>query len=159
MTALALPTLVTGSGIPEPVYGRSADGILVALVGDTAFAMIPSREGDHYLATAWRIRKPIDQWIRSDFYGHSGELADEAAFRAKVAENAQHQDEKRALRRRDVRSSANTPWGPSQGATLYAEDVVFHSTAGHGGFKLSVERNRKIDPMLRSTGGWYESHD
>ena len=33
---------------------------------------------------------------------------------------------------------------------------MFHSTAGHGGFHLSATRNRKIDPMLRSAGGWYE---
>jgi hypothetical protein len=31
-----------------------------------------------------------------------------------------------------------------------------HSTAGHGGFRLSVERNRKVHSMLRARGGWYE---
>jgi hypothetical protein len=158
MTTSASHTPTGGSvaGFREVEYGRSADGLLVALVGDTAFAMLPSRDGRHYLTSGWRIGRPLAEWTRSDFYGHSGELVDEAAFRAKVTENAEHQREKRALGRRDVRSSANTPWGPSQGATLYAEDVVFHSTAGHGGFKLSAERNRKIDPMLRSAGGWYE---
>uniref|UniRef100_UPI0019542AA2 DUF7007 domain-containing protein n=2 Tax=Pseudomonadota TaxID=1224 RepID=UPI0019542AA2 len=70
------------------------------------------------------------EWKRSDFYGHTGELADEAAFRAKIAENAEHQREKRALGRREISSTASTPWGRSQGATVYAEGVVCHSTAG-----------------------------
>ncbi|ODT22348.1 MAG: hypothetical protein ABS35_14975 [Kaistia sp. SCN 65-12] len=144
------------SGFPGVSFGRSADGMPVELVGDTAFAMVPGREGKCYLATGWRISCPIPEWTRSDFYGHSGELVDETAFRAKVMENAEHQREKRALARQDIRSSANTPWGPSQGATVYAEGVTAHSTAGHGGFKLSAERNRKVHPMLRSTGGWYE---
>lgn len=146
---------------PSPVldhvsYGRSADGLLVALVDETAFAMAPSRNGRHYLVTGWRIRRPMSEWTRSDFYGHSGELADEAAFRARVLENAEHQRERRMLGRVEEHSRAHTPWGASQGATVYAEGVTSHSTAGHGGFKLSADRNRKVHPMLRSTGGWYE---
>jgi len=109
--------------------------------------------------TAWRIGRPITEWKRSDFYGHSGDLADEAAFRVRVDENAEHQREKRALGRRDMHASANTPWGPSQGATVFAEGVVCHSTAGHGGFRLSGERNRKVHPMLRAAGGWYEEDE
>lgn len=149
------------SPVPTPdssgvSFGRSADDMLVALLGDLAFAMAPARDGRHYLVTGWRIRRPMVEWTRSDFYGHAGELADEAVFRAKVAENAEHQREKSALARQDIRSTANTPWGVSQGATIYAEGIIAHSTAGHGGFKLSAERNRKIDPMLRSVGGWYE---
>ncbi|SJM34261.1 conserved hypothetical protein [Mesorhizobium delmotii] len=97
------------SGFPEVEFGRGADGLLVARAGDTAFAMAPDRDGRHYLATGWRIRRPIAEWTRSDFYGHCGELADEAAFRAKVEENAGHSQEKRALARREIRSTANTP--------------------------------------------------
>ena len=64
--------------LPDHVsFGRSADGLLVALVGDTAFAMAPAREGRHYLVTGWRIHRPMSEWTRSDFYGHSGELADD----------------------------------------------------------------------------------
>ena len=48
-----------------------------------------------------------------------------------------------ALGRREVSSRVHTPWGTSQGATVYADGVVFHSTAGHGGFHLSPERNRR----------------
>ena len=151
--------VVETPGFPGVSFGTSADGLSVALVGDTAFAMVPGREGRHILVTGWRIGRPIEQWRRDDFYGHSGELADDSEFRARVAENAEHQREKRALGRREIRSSANTPWGPSQGVTVYAEGVTAHSTAGHGGFHLSAERNRKVNSLLRSPGGWYEEDE
>jgi len=162
MSAPALPTTMTDdsiSGFPEVAFGRSGDGFLVARVADTAFAMLPARDGRHYLATGWRIGRPIAEWKLSDFYGHSGELADESAFRAKIAENAEHQRERRALARREIGSTAHTPWGTSQGATVYTEGVVCYSTAGHGGFHLSAERNRSVHPMLRARGGWYEEDE
>lgn len=140
-------------------FGRSSDGLPVALVGDAAFAMVPARDGRHYLATGWHIKRPMPGWTRGDFYGHSGELADEAEFRAKVLEQAQHQCEKLALGRREERSTASTPWGPSQGATVYGDGVVFHSTAGHGGFVLSPGRNRSIHPTLRVHAGAYEEDE
>lgn len=147
------------SGHPGIAYGRSADGLLVALVGDTAFAMVQAREGRFFLASGWRLRGPMREWTRDRFFGHSGELADEAAFRAAVLEQAEHQREKQALRRRDVHSRTSTPWGASQGATLYAEGVICHSTAGHGGFHLSAARNAQVHPMLRADGGWYEEDE
>lgn len=146
-------------GSPGVSFGRSADGMLVALVGDNAYAMAPARDGRHYLVSGWRIVRPMSEWTRDDFYGHGGDLADEAAFHAKVLENAEHQREMHALGRKDIHSSANTPWGPSQGATVYAEGVTAHATAGHGGFKLSAEWNRKVHSMLRAAGGWYEEDD
>lgn len=158
MSTLSSPVVSSDltPGSPGVSFGRSADGMLVALVGDNAYAMAPARDGRHYLVSGWRIARPMSAWTRDGFYGHGGELADEAAFHAKVMENAEHQREKRALGRKDIHSSANTPWGPSQGATVYAEGVTAHSTAGHGGFKLSAERNRKVHSMLRAAGGWYE---
>lgn len=144
---------------PGASFGRSAGGMLVALVGQNAYAMVPGRNGTHYLATGWRIARPMAEWTRSDFYGHGGDLADEAALRSKVLQQAQHDQEKRALGRRDIPGGAHTPWGPSQGGTVYAEGATSHSTAGHGGFKLSAERNRKVHPMLRADGGWYEEDE
>jgi len=144
------------SATPEVEFGRSAEGCLAARVGDIALAMLPAHDGRHYLANGWRIGRPIAAWTRADFYGHLGDLSDEAAFRAKVNESAEHQREKRMLGRRDVASTASTPWGRSQGATVYAEGVTCHATAGHGGFHLSAERNRKVHSMLRARGGWYE---
>ena len=146
-------------GDPGVSFGRSADGLLVALVGEHAFAMVPARDGRHYLVTGWRIPRPMGEWTRSDFYGHSGELADENAFRVKVLEQAEHIQERLALGRREERSSLPTPWGPSQGATVFAEGVICHSTAGHGGFHLSAERNDKVHPFLRDGSGFYEEDE
>ena len=145
--------------IPGVSFGRSADGMDVALVGETAFAMVPARDGRHFLASGWRIRRPMSEWMRSDFYGHSGELADAAAFRNAVLEHAEHLREKQALGRREARIATNTPWGASQGTTIYADGVVFHNTAGHGGFHLSDDRNGQIHQTLRADGGWYEEDE
>lgn len=159
MSTIVPPSQAETPGFPEVSFGRSADGMPVALVGGTAFAMAPARDGRHHLVTGWRMRRPMAEWTRSDFYGHSGDLADEAAFRACVLENAEHQREKRALGRREMESRAQTPWGQSHGATIYAEGVTFHATAGHGGLYLSAERNRQVHPMLRASGGWYEEDE
>lgn len=142
-----------GSGV---LYGRSAEGFLAASVGDNAFAMLPGRAGGHYLATAWRLARPIAEWTQANFYGLSGVLADEDAFRAHVAENAQHQRQRAAFGRREISSCASTPWGVSQGATVYAEGVICHSTAGHGGFHLTPARNVRVHPKLRTADGFYE---
>lgn len=154
-TSSAAPT----SGFAEAEFGHTADGMLAARVAENAFAMAPARNGSHYLVTGWRMRSPITEWKRADFYGHSGDLADEAAFHSKVLENAEHQRERQALGRREIQSRAHTPWGTSQGATIYAEGVECHSTAGHGGFKLSAERNHKVHPLLRVRGGFYEEDE
>lgn len=141
---------------PIPEFGRSSDGLAVARIGDAAYAMIPKAKGGHFLGSGWRLTKPLSDWKRSDFYGHGGDLADEAAFWAFVQEQAEHQGEKATLGRREFRAHANTPWGPSQGAVRYGEGVVFHTTFGHGGFQLAADRNAKVPPLLRKAGGWYE---
>ncbi|MCG8274723.1 hypothetical protein MIC97_24920 [Aquamicrobium sp. NLF2-7] len=151
--------LIQTHGFLGVSFGRSADGMPVALVGEHAFAMAPARDGRHYLVTGWRIRRPMAEWKRDDFYGDGGELADEIAFRARVLENAEHQREKVALCRREERSRASTPWGQSQGATVYADGVVFHSTAGHGGFLLSADRNGKVHHSIRAVGAAYEEDE
>lgn len=152
----ASPAEADRSGASQAEFGRSAEGLLVARVGDAAFAMMPTRNGRFYLATGWQADRPMAQWRRTDFFGHSDELADEAAFYRAVAESAEHQFEKNALNRREVRSSISTPWGASQGAVTYGDGVIAHSTAGHGGFHLSEERNNMVHPLLRAHGGWYE---
>ena len=144
------------SEILEVEFGRSADGLPVARVGDVAFAMLPAAGNRFFLANGWKLHSLLSEWRRSDFYGHAGELADEDAFRAKVAEHVDHRRERAAFGRVETFSRVSTPWGVSQGATIYADGVESHFTAGHGGFKLSAERNRRVHPMLRGRGGWYE---
>ena len=143
----SVPQLPDLSGVE---FGTSAEGFPVARLDDTAYAMLPGRDGTHHLAAAWFVRRPLHELVQGDFNGYHGALADEAAFRAKMAEKAEHVREKNALGRREIQSRAYTPWGPSQGATVFAEGVDCHSTAGHGGFHLSVDRNAKVDSGLRN---------
>lgn len=101
------------ASFPIPEFGQSADGLTVARIGDAAYAMIPKRDGGYFLGSGWRLSKPFAEWKRSDFYGHGGDIADEAAFRAFVQEQAEHQAEKATLGRQEFRAHANTPWRPS----------------------------------------------
>ncbi|WP_429817327.1 DUF7007 domain-containing protein [Ensifer sp. B1-9] len=137
-------------------FGVSADGFPVARIADTLLAMVPVRDGTSFLASAWRLARPLSELTRTDFYGHEGRLGDEAAFRARVFETAQHKRELSALGRIQTRMAASTPWGPSQLATIYAEGIISHMTAGHGGFHLSAERNACVLPTLRKSASWYE---
>ncbi|MBY3327399.1 hypothetical protein HFO02_28145 [Rhizobium laguerreae] len=153
--ALQAPEAATPEG-PVVDFGRSADDLPVARVGDLVFAMVSGRDGQHFLVSAWRVARPLSELKRDDFYSHHGAVADGAEFQARMFEQAEHSRELRALARPTVRMNCSTPWGPSQGATVYAEGIVSHTTAGHGGFKLCNECNVKIHPMLRCAGGWYE---
>ncbi len=136
-------------------YGTSADGHLAARVGDMAYIAIPAN-GGFRLASGWRLSKPISAWREADVYGSEGLVPDDAGFRAHVEEVALHLTQRAALGRREVQMRLSTPWGMSQGATIYAEGVVFHSTASHGGFKLGAKRNAALHPALRLAAGWYE---
>ena len=60
---------------PDVRFATSAEGFPVALVGETAFAMLPGRGETHFLGLAWRIRRPLEELVRKDFYGHGGVLA------------------------------------------------------------------------------------
>jgi hypothetical protein len=117
--------------------------------------MAPGRTGAT-LAHAYRELRPLIELKRKDFYCFETLLADEAAFRARVLETAEHQRQLRQLDRQNIRSNEYTRWGRSQDAKLYAEGIVFHSTASHGGLVLSPERNAKVHPMLRDSAGCYE---
>ncbi|MCA2380107.1 hypothetical protein ATU3C_25560 [Agrobacterium genomosp. 3 str. RTP8] len=137
-------------------FGASADGFPVARIVDTLLAMVLARDGASFLASAWRLTRPLSERTRDDFHGHEGRLEDDAAFRARVFEIAQHKRELSALKRIQSRIAANAPWGPSQFTTIYAEGIVSHVTAGHGGFHLSAERNLRVSPSLRKSSSWYE---
>lgn len=158
MTAPASPdkTIASTPEYSGVEFGVSADGFPVARIGDITLAMLPLNEGGGFLASAWNVRRPLCELTRTDFYSHEGRLTDEAAFRSRVLETAEHKRELAQLNRVQTRTSCSTPWGASQIATIYAEGIVSHMTASHGGFMLSPERNAQVHPTLRSTDGVYE---
>jgi hypothetical protein len=51
---------------------------------------------------------------------------------------------------------ARSPWGAIQTKRELAPGIWTVSTAGHGGIKLSRERNAVVPEYMRSKGGWYE---
>ncbi|MBX5272640.1 hypothetical protein HJB99_28930 [Rhizobium sp. NLR17b] len=137
-------------------FATSADGLPVARIDDLVLAMVTAPSGFAYLASAVFVRRPLTELTRADFIGHDGRVADEAEFRARVAETAGHKRDLAKLNRVRTRMSASTPWGASQMAVIYADGVIAHSTAGHGGFHLSADRNGKVHPLLRKDTLWYE---
>lgn len=132
-------------------YGRTADGLLAARIGDMGYIAVPA-PGGYRLAYGWRMSRPIADWTEHDVFGSEGIVADQAGFRAHIEEVAIHLRQRGALGRKEVRMRLSTPWGMSQGATVYAEGVVFHSTASHGGFKLDRARNAALHSALRIKG-------
>jgi hypothetical protein len=56
----------------------------------------------------------------------------------------------------NIHEGSRTPWGSAQWVSHTAPGIVQVSTAGHGGVKLSPERNRAIPVALRVSSGWYE---
>lgn len=56
----------------------------------------------------------------------------------------------------DVTAGSRSPWGEAQHVDQPAPGIAFASTPGHGGFKLSKERNAAIPAALRNKSGWYE---
>jgi len=51
-----------------------------------------------------------------------------------------------------------TPWGPSQSEREHAPGIVFYSTAGHGGYRLSAERYKEFCqiPHFQHWSPWLE---
>lgn len=49
-----------------------------------------------------------------------------------------------------------TPWGKADTARIILPGMGMVNTPGHGGIKLSAERNRKIPTTWRLSSGWYE---
>ncbi len=58
----------------------------------------------------------------------------------------------------------HSPWGAVQTSRVYAEGIVFVSTASHGGFFLDAERNKAVPAERQAItwnggqgrAGWYE---
>lgn len=56
----------------------------------------------------------------------------------------------------DTPQPKRSPWGEVQYPEEYAPGITRVSTEGHGGYKLSPERNRAVPKPLRNSDGWYE---
>lgn len=56
----------------------------------------------------------------------------------------------------NLQEGSRTPWGQAQEVRHYAPGIAVVTCAGHGGIKLSPERNREVPPSLRRSSGWYE---
>lgn len=152
----SLNSSVATPDVSGVAFATSADGLAVARIGDLVLAMVPAPDGLACLASGFAATRPLEELTRVDFPGHEGRIADEAAFRTRVLETAHHKSELAALKRVQIRMSASTPWGGSQMAVIYAEGIVAHATASHGGFHLSPERNAKVHRALRRQVPWYE---
>ncbi len=55
-----------------------------------------------------------------------------------------------------INVGSNTPWGEVQSAKILTDGIVFLSTAGHGGFYLSKEKNQTVNKLWRNVNGFYE---
>lgn len=139
---------------PTTTIETTNDGLLAARIGNTTYAMMPCRDGSFLAYTG--SSKPVADLKRGDFYGYSSSLADEVAFRATLDELARDREQVMALGRRRIDTRDHTPWGSSQGATWFADGIICHSTASHGGFELAAYRNAQIPIARRSASGFYE---
>ncbi len=55
-----------------------------------------------------------------------------------------------------VREGSRSPWGTVDYVSRRAVGITHVGTAGHGGVKLSPERNRDVHEAWRRPDGWYE---
>lgn len=73
-----------------------------------------------------------------------------------ATEKAVHQAELTALDRPTIQAGASTPWGTAQVSRRYADGIVLHSTAGHGGFHLAENANNIVHALYRNDTEFYE---
>ena len=155
------PSNKPGSGATAPAeprvsFFRTEEGHLAALVNRTGYLQLPSADGRGFRVLCLdRPGTTPNDW-RPNRGFTIAHVPDETAFRAYVEEQAAHDHQLDVLARVGIANGAPTPWGPAQTSRQYAEGVVFHSTASHGGFHLDPERNAAVHPKLRSDDGWYE---
>lgn len=55
-----------------------------------------------------------------------------------------------------IEEGGRTPWGSADSVNHFAEGLAFASTPGHGGYKVSPERQKAIPSTMRVQGAWYE---
>jgi hypothetical protein len=137
-------------------FHRTQEGLLAARVDKRAFLAATSKAGGVCVLSAHRLDTPPQEWRAADFCIALRHLEDETAFRRFIEELAAHERQLAALDRREIAASAVTPWGIAQQSWRFAEGVVRHSTASHGGFHLEDFRNALVHSAYRKADGWYE---
>lgn len=73
-----------------------------------------------------------------------------------AAEQAAHETELRTLDKPTIRTGASTPWGMAQLSRQFADGIVLHSTASHGGFHLDENANATVHALYRNDTEFYE---
>jgi hypothetical protein len=73
-----------------------------------------------------------------------------------AAEKAAHEAELRKLNRPTIPAGASTPWGPAQVSRQFADGIILHSTASHGGFHLAEKANSAVHALFRNNDEHYE---
>lgn len=84
--------------------------------------------------------------------GHGGHFAHARHDDTDVLLTFAEQDKWGAV---NIDVGSRTPWGQAQNAQHIAPGIVIVDTDGHGGVKLSPERNAAIPAPLRNRSGWY----
>lgn len=73
-----------------------------------------------------------------------------------AAEKTAHEAELRTLDRPTITTGASTPWGMAQLSRQFADGIVLHSTASHGGFHLDENANGAVHLLYRNDTEFYE---
>lgn len=135
---------------------KTSDGLAAARAGSIVYAIVARPDGTFDLVSNYG-KEDISKMKRSDFYSFLGKVDGMDGFHAYVSDYLVHLEQAKKFGRYEMPSKTRTPWGQSQGATVFVEDGIYcHSTAGHGGFKVFAKLNREIPEVLRNEQGWYE---
>lgn len=140
---------------PSVHFHRTEAGHLTARLDTYCMMAVPDRAGLAVLA-AYGIDKPPEHWTRDDFYIVGKRVDTEADFIAHAIELAQHDIDRARLQRTPIAYHGHTPWGLSQSSMRYADGIVYHSTAGHGGFDLDEAARAKVHSGWGMTGRFFE---
>ena len=73
-----------------------------------------------------------------------------------ATEKAAHETELRTLKRPTIPAGASTPWGRAQVSRQFADGIILHSTASHGGFHLAENANAIVHALYRNDTEFYE---
>ena len=99
------------------------------------------------------VRLPDGREFPSDY---EDELRGETAAHERSEPNEHSMPSALAGDVSNVQVGSRTPWGTADYVNHIAPGIVSVATPGHGGVKLSPERNKKVPVPLRTKSGWYE---